>query len=116
MVVYNGGVALDNSVHGEVAAVSCVRDFPVFERFDGRLDGIDRRPAVLQDQHGQLRSTRMLSALMPPHTRSHDVLVASFQVDLLVLVTVITRAGVHVDAAHVIVGRTTRCLARVRVD
>lgn len=43
------------------------------------------------------------------------VLVASFEVNLLVLVTVIAGTCMHIYAAHIVVGRTTRRLACVRV-
>lgn len=36
--------------------------------------------------------------------------------DLLILVTVVARTGMHIDATHIIAGRTTRRLSRVRLD
>jgi hypothetical protein len=47
--------------------------------------------------------------------RINDLLVASFEVNFLILVTVVAGACVNINAAHIVAGRTTRGLACGRV-
>ena len=39
-VINDSGVAFDNPFHGQVASITCVGDFSVFENADSHFDGI----------------------------------------------------------------------------
>jgi hypothetical protein len=56
-MVNNRSITFDDTIHSEVASVASIRDLPVFESLDRSLHGIQRRSAILQDQHSQLCST-----------------------------------------------------------
>lgn len=49
-MVHNGGITLNNSVHGEVAAVACIRDLPILETSDDSFDRINSGASSCQDK------------------------------------------------------------------
>jgi hypothetical protein len=55
VVVHNNRIALNNTVHGEIAAIARVSDLTIFEALDGHLHGVDGGSSVLQEAHGQSR-------------------------------------------------------------
>ena len=56
VVVHNNRIALNNTVHGEIATVARIGDLTVFETFDRNLHSVDGRSSGLQDVHGESRS------------------------------------------------------------
>jgi hypothetical protein len=116
MVVNNGSIAFNHTVHGEVAAIPRIGDLSVFERLDSSLYSIDGCTAVFQDQHSQLCGTALRSVTVLTSITNVDILITCFEVYLLVLVTVVAGACVYVDTAHIVAGRTTRGFSCVRVD
>jgi hypothetical protein len=47
VVVHDNRIALNNTVHGEIAAIACVSDLTIFEAFDGDLYSVDSRSSGL---------------------------------------------------------------------
>lgn len=58
IVINNGGIALDSTIHGEIATEACVCDLLVFKYSDSYFHGFDGTCTVVQEGHGRLRSTR----------------------------------------------------------
>lgn len=60
-VVHYHSVTLDNSVHGQVAAVASIGDFAVLENLDGDLNSVNSRTSTSEDGHGSFGGAVVLS-------------------------------------------------------
>lgn len=116
VMINNGSVALDHAVHGQVASIPCIRDLSILKGLDRSLDGVNGCAAILHDQHGKLCGTAYVSVSRAYARRILSLLIASFKVNLLVLMTVVAGARVHVDTAYIVARRTTRGFACERVQ
>jgi hypothetical protein len=115
-MIDNGSITLDHAVHSQVATIPSIGDFPVLERFDCSLYGIDSCAAVLQDEHGELGSAAVASVIMHRSRGQIYILVASLEVDLLVLVAVVACACMYIYATDFIARRTACSFPRKPFD
>jgi len=56
VMVDDGSITLNHSVHGKIAAISGVGNLSVFEDFYSHLNGVARGTAISKNQHCDLRS------------------------------------------------------------
>jgi hypothetical protein len=114
-MIHDGGVAFHNTVHREVAPVACIGNLSVLKRLNGSLDSINGGTAIVHDQHGEHCGAVVKLVIAGRALGAMHSLIASFKMNLLILMTVVSCARVDIDATHIFVERTTRDLPYVRL-
>jgi hypothetical protein len=106
MMVNNGGIALYNPIHGEVASISSICDLTILEYFHSHFDSIDRTASIAKKQHCHLRSTKwFVLAKRRCKKLRPGLLVTGVKVYSFVLNAVIASASMHENATYVLPGR-----------
>lgn len=100
VMVYNGGITLNDTVHGQIAPISGIGDFSILENLHSHLDRIQCRSTVPQDQHCNCRCTSTESAQYN-QSRLNPILIARLKVNLLICMAVIASSGMDENAAYV---------------
>lgn len=84
VVIDDESVTFDDTIHGQIAAVACIRDFAILKDLDRHLDCIYGAPSTFEDCHCRLASV-----------------LARSQMQALILDTVVASAGVHEDRPEI---------------
>jgi hypothetical protein len=57
VMINDGCIALDHSIHGKIAPISGIGDLSILENLHSHLDSVASRTAIAEDQHCNLSST-----------------------------------------------------------
>lgn len=59
IMIDDRGIAFYDTIHGKIASVASVGDLSIFERLDGHLNSVQCRTSVFENEHGDLRGTKV---------------------------------------------------------